>query len=451
MWAPKTIDVSKPLYLAVFEALEKDIRSGLLQPGEKLPTHRKLADMIGVTLGTATRIYREAERRGLVAGIVGRGTFVTVGACKRPGLIDAGKPHLVWDMGIAHPVNKPDPFLAAVSRKALQKRRQQTLMSYSDPQGLLEHRGIGSDWLSRFGLNIPPKNIVITAGAQHALFLACNCFFKAGDRIASDDLTFPGMKVAAQRNGLRLEGVPMDKEGMVPAELEALCNRQQIKGIYLSGRIQNPTNIFMSQERRVELCKIILRHNLLLIENDAHGCLSDSPHNILSSMHPEQSVFISSVSKAVLAGLRIAFAAVPEHLVSILAQGIADSMICVSPLCAEIATEAIQDRQINSIIQRKKTLIAKRVTMFRKIFADHEFNITDHSMSAWLLLPRSLKAAELEAEAARRNIKIFSSERFAVGSTPAPEAVRISLTGIEDLGQLRRALRTLENLVPKQL
>lgn len=447
MWAAQTTASGEPLYLAVVDALERDIRLGVLQGGDRLPTHRKLAEISGIALGTATRIYREAESRGLVTGVVGRGTFVAVDACKKPALVHVGQNVPCLDMSVARPLCKMDPHLGAIAKKAAHKSRQSTLMAYSDAQGMHEHRKIGGNWISRFGLNVPPENIVITAGAQHALFLICNCLFNPGDRIAAERLTFPGIKAAAQRNGIRLEAVDMDEEGMLPGELDALCNRQHISGVYISGRLQNPTNGKMSPARCRALREIIRRHKLLLVENDSYGFLSDDPHASLSSQLPDQSVYVSSLSKVFLAGLRIAFVAAPSRHVTELTQGIVDSMFCVSPLCAEIATECIAGGHADESIQKKRRLVAKRVALFRKIFSGHSFVCSDQGMFAWLTLPDPLKAHELESDALSQNMRLLCAEHFAIGSIPAPEAVRISLTGVEELDLLRKALRNLERLV----
>ncbi len=449
MWNLKTIDLNKPLYLAVVEALERDIRSGALQPGERMPTHRSLAKQVGVTLSTASRVYREAEQRGLITAVVGRGTFVTADAGKKTSIIDVDQGAMDWDMGIAKPLARTDPDLCPLARKVLHKRRLPYLMSYSDPQGLPEHRGVGADWVSRFGVEAPPRNIVITAGAQHALTIICNSLFSPGDRIATDFLTYTGIKTATQRNGIRLEGVLMDGAGMLPGELESLCNRHNIKGIYLSGRLQNPTNCEMPHARRLELKEIIRKNNLILIENDAYGFLSDAPTATLSALIPETSIYISSLSKAFFAGLRIAFVAAPAPLAKKLTQGIADSMLTVSPFCAEIAAECIHSGLADLSIMKKRHAVAKRVALFRKIFAGHVFESTEHSMLIWLKLPHPRKGLELEQEAANHKIRVFSAEKFAVGSTPPPEAVRISLTGVEDMATLRKALCSLERIVSK--
>ncbi|MBU1248048.1 MAG: GntR family transcriptional regulator, partial [Proteobacteria bacterium] len=67
MWTP-LVDNATTRYLAIANALEEDIRQGRLKPGDVLPTHRELAEVMGVTVGTVTRGYGEAARRGLVRG-----------------------------------------------------------------------------------------------------------------------------------------------------------------------------------------------------------------------------------------------------------------------------------------------------------------------------------------------------------------------------------------------
>src|SRR6185312_14444318 len=75
-WSPNLDQSSGPRYVAIADTLARDIAQGVLKAGDRLPTHRELAWKLGVTVGTVTRAYSEAERRGLIAGEVGRGTFI---------------------------------------------------------------------------------------------------------------------------------------------------------------------------------------------------------------------------------------------------------------------------------------------------------------------------------------------------------------------------------------
>ncbi len=66
IWAPDLRDRLGPRYVAIADALARDIEAGRIGAGEKLPPQRELAYRLGVTVGTVSRAYREAERRGLV-------------------------------------------------------------------------------------------------------------------------------------------------------------------------------------------------------------------------------------------------------------------------------------------------------------------------------------------------------------------------------------------------
>jgi DNA-binding GntR family transcriptional regulator len=91
IWMPRLEGREGPRYRAIVDALDEDLAAGSLRHGDRLPTHRELADRLGVTVGTVSRAYAEAARRGLVSGEVGRGTFVraaegTPEAVDAPGL-----------------------------------------------------------------------------------------------------------------------------------------------------------------------------------------------------------------------------------------------------------------------------------------------------------------------------------------------------------------------------
>ena len=72
---PRRQERRQPVYREIADAIAREIKAGRLKPGERLPTQRELATQLGVTRTTVTRAYAEADRRGLVRGEVGRGTY----------------------------------------------------------------------------------------------------------------------------------------------------------------------------------------------------------------------------------------------------------------------------------------------------------------------------------------------------------------------------------------
>jgi DNA-binding transcriptional MocR family regulator len=65
VWKPGFEGSDQPLYVWLSRSLSNDIERGVLREGTRLPTHRDMADILGVAVGTVTRAYTEAERRGL--------------------------------------------------------------------------------------------------------------------------------------------------------------------------------------------------------------------------------------------------------------------------------------------------------------------------------------------------------------------------------------------------
>ena len=117
MWLPSLTDRPGPKYLRIADALSED--AGRMAPGDRLPTHRELAWRLGVTVGTVSRAYAEAERRGLLVGEVGRGSYVKAGARSTATLAmpDAGGPAMI-DLGINKPAAKWSASLSYLSPDA---------------------------------------------------------------------------------------------------------------------------------------------------------------------------------------------------------------------------------------------------------------------------------------------------------------------------------------------
>lgn len=83
-WLPDLEGGDGPLYLRIAGALADARASGRLQPGDRLPPQRDLAQRLGVDLTTVTRAFAEARRRNLIDAAPGRGTFVTPGGPDEP-------------------------------------------------------------------------------------------------------------------------------------------------------------------------------------------------------------------------------------------------------------------------------------------------------------------------------------------------------------------------------
>ncbi len=76
-WKPVLPRSSRPLYTALAELLQRDIASGALLPGTKLPPQRELADFLDINVSTVTRAFKICSDKGLLSSVTGSGTFVS--------------------------------------------------------------------------------------------------------------------------------------------------------------------------------------------------------------------------------------------------------------------------------------------------------------------------------------------------------------------------------------
>ncbi|MGL4891268.1 MAG: PLP-dependent aminotransferase family protein, partial [Aeromonas veronii] len=274
IWAPDLAAFDGPLYLKLVKAIEQGIANGELPPQTRLPTHRSLADRLGVTVGTVTRAYSEAERRGLLAARVGHGTWVK-GANTDPAnewVIRQEEGHRIelWQ-------NLPVQLdRAAIIRPMLGEVADgdlNALLGYDKEAGRPDQRQQFVDWLAEQGVACSEDRLLFSHGAQHGIMLALLATGCVGETILCEGLSYPGMLGNARQLKNQVVGLAMDEEGLLPEALDAACRTRRAKLLYLTPTLQNPTTAIMSLARREAIVAIARRHDLLIIEDEVNGLL----------------------------------------------------------------------------------------------------------------------------------------------------------------------------------
>lgn len=450
MWYPKIIDTDKVLYMAIADAIETDILADILKPHDKMPPQRALAKIIGVNLTTISRAYKEAQKRGLIYGSVGNGTYVLQQELdKKEAFEDLKKEENLIDLGLVGSIYAevidPSQLLREVANESYVNR----LMDYVPSQGLYRHREIAAKWMAQYGIEEDIEATVICSGAIHAINCCLLSCIEPGDRIAVDELTFAGFKNMAQLNGIQLEPIEMDSEGMIPEKLAQACEKQSIKGIYLMPNMQNPTATVMSDQRKEAIAERIRQYDLVLIEDDIYNFTNLKSRRALSELVPDNGIFICGMSKTFFPGLRIAFVKVPRRYLDKFVSAITSTVWMAPPLNAELVTRIIESKTAEEIIQRKRRVIAHRVQMAREILNDFEINTAQNSVYIWLKLPRGWSCSEFESMALIHGVRVISAHKFYVGTQSPPNAVRISLGAVRNEAQLVKGLTLIAQLLKR--
>ena len=450
MWRPDINGLPGPRYKAIADSLAVAIDAGRLQPDERLPTHRELADHLDLTVGTITRAYAEAESRGLVRGEVGRGTFVRREGSRYDPLLEPPRdPGAVIDLGLNLPLYAEDPDLAATLRELGRRPDLASLLSYQPFVGSERHRQSGVEWIARHGLEVACEQVVITAGAQHAIIVALSSLCRPGDTVLGEELTYPGLKTAATLLGLEIAPVAMDDEGLRPDDLERVAEDTGARVLYCMPTLHNPTARTMGEERRAQVAEVARRCNLQVVEDDVHGLLAPDRCTPLAGLIPERTLYITSTSKVVAGGLRVAYVAAPADLVERLAFAVAASLWALPAISLEIAALWIADGTAAAVTERKCEEAAARQELARRILPGGHFQTTAQSYFLWLGLPEPWRSAHFVRAARKRGVVVSPAEAFTAGRGVPPSAVRVSLSSPAGRGEVEAGLRTLAELLER--
>ncbi|PWB34838.1 PLP-dependent aminotransferase family protein [Pseudomonas sp. SDI] len=456
MWVPQLNDLNQPMYLSIADALARDIANGVLRHGDRLPTLRELAQALDVTPGTISRAYSEAQRRGLMQGEVGRGSYVLDPQAKdrlpppaAPGPLALGRAE-VLDLSIIKPSGESLEYWL---RDALVNLARSTdfadALDYAPDGGHPAHREAGAQWLRRSLPHAQWQQVVVTAGAQHGLMVAMSALSGCGDLVLCEALCYPGIISLAHGLQRRLRGVPMDEEGIIPAALRDICQQERPALLICVATCQNPTTASMSHRRRAEIAAIAEEFDFLLVDDDIYGFLAADPSIApLAAYAPERSVYLTSLSKSVMPALRTGYLYSPPRLLSRLTSMVRSSVWMPSPLTAQLASNVITAGLDEQLIRMQRDEAAARQALAAQIFRGLVVRTQPHSYHLWLELPEPWSADEFTLLARAQGVQILSGSQFQAERGGAlSRGVRVVLMSPTSRDELAFALTRLASLI----
>jgi DNA-binding transcriptional MocR family regulator len=427
------------MYEALAQALARDVESGRLSAGDRLPPQRELAEALGVTVPTVTRAYSLAARRGLVGGHVGRGTFVrpAISADTGAGLIDLSINALPPHAHLGELAARLDLPADAADRAAL--------LNYPPREGRESHRAAGAAWIARRGVHVTPAQVVMTAGAQHALVAALSGQLSPGDSLLVEELTYAGLLEAVRLLGIVPVAVSMDADGLRPDALDRVAQKTGARTLALQPVLHNPTGVSMPPARRRAIAEVVIRRGLHVIEDDIYGMLApEAPPLVIELSSPW--TYITSFSKSVVAGVRVGLLASEGDGVTRAARAIWVTTVATSPLTAEIVCGLIADGTADRIVAWKRQEMRARQQLAREILPGLPATIHPASPHVWWPLPRPWRVGDFVGAARARGIVLGPTEGFLGQPGATPRAVRLCLGPPATRVRLEQALETLRDL-----
>ncbi len=339
-------DGSTSLQRQLQRKLIEAILSGYFAAGSRMPSSRKLADMLGVSRNTVVAAYEQLIDEGYLASRERSGIFVSHHLFDDHAQMSnvADTPDNAFDWGRVcntntiessnppYPDNWDDytyPFIDGQYDQSLfplNQWRECSRMSlnvdeiqswardsgYQDDPNLIHE--IRTKVLPRRGIQASPDNILVTLGSQQALYLLSRLLMNSTTLLTMEEPGYQGMRQLAQHNLCPIRYAGIEKDGIRLADICA-----QTRMLYVTPSHQVPTAVTMSKEKREALMRMATEQDFIIIEDDyeSEANFVSNPNPALKSLDQDgRVVYVSSFSKALAPGLRMGFMVGSPALIS---------------------------------------------------------------------------------------------------------------------------------------
>lgn len=431
-------------YRRIADRIAADIAAGRLAAGQRLPTQRAFARQHGIANSTAARVYAELARRGLVTGEVGRGTFVRATTPPpEPALAEPADARV--DLELSFSVLPDQPTLQARALATL--LRPDVLAASLSPIGAAgtpAARKAAARLLDRPGWTPTPDRLLFTGNGRQAIAAAIAALVPVGERLGVEALTYPVVKAVASRLGVTLVPLPVDRDGLLPEAVAEAHRAAPLRAVYVQPTLHNPLGTTMPAHRRAALAELVDRLGVCVVEDTVWSFLADAPAP-LCALAPSRTVLVDSLSKRLAPALTVGFVAAPPQLTERLATAIRSGGWTATRFGLEAAVRWIGDGTVAAVTAGKRRDARSRQELVRDRLAGHAVRSDPGAYHCWWELPAPWRADTFVAAAARRGIAVTPAAAFTVGTSHAPNAVRLALAA-PPLPVLAGALDTLAAL-----
>jgi DNA-binding transcriptional MocR family regulator len=487
-----------PIYRQISQSLREAILAGELADGTRLPTERALAQALGVNRTTIMNAYNELSSEGLIEGHVGRGTLVKRSYFEREDdYFDQDTPS--WLLGLAKGEDAllgPDAHVLSALTTAGESKEiislaqgmpaqdmlpaklirsiindgllgaQQQALGYCPVEGSQSLRRNIAAHMRKRGVAVDLQNILILSGSTQGIGLIGRFLLNPGDEVIVEVPTYLGAIQTFRALGARVIGIPTDNEGIRVDLLESVLARRQPRFIYTLPTFQNPTGVVMSTERRRRLLLLARRYQIPILEDDAYGELyfGETGTQPLKALDTHGNVlYLSTYSKILAPGLRVAWLAAPEPVIE---------RLSMHKQVFDLNTNALGQWIVNEILQRD--LLDNHLTKLRRCYK-YKLDLMlaaiatylptgirvyqpNGGMHLWCRLPGDMRARTLLRECANEKVTFLIGEPFHIDggghhyirlSFASPEELHIT-EGIRRLGSAMDRLIARRHLRPDE-
>lgn len=477
-------DSGQTLQAQIRQAIVAAILDRQIAASMPLPSCRVLAEKLGVARGTVVIAFQQLVDQGFLVARERRGHFVNpdvLATPERPAGIKAPAPRqrgIDWKArrqiaasDMPHPPKRdnwikssypfvygqfdPNLFPTAEWRECnrmalavLEIRNWAADVVDRDDPLLIEQ--IQARLLPRKGIFANPDEIIVTLGAQNALYMLATLLMAKGTRVAMENPGYPDARHIFSLAGASIDPVPVDAEGMMVSSIPTASDF-----IFTTPSHQCPTMAPMNETRRRALIDGAIANDQIIIEDGYDSQLVDqAPRQALKSLdRAGRVVYVGSMSKTLAPGLRLGYIVASADLVAelralrrfMLRHPPANNQRAVALFLSLGHHEALVRRMSNAFEERRERL----VRAVDNYLPDWTTNGPGGGTSLWLEGPPGTDTRLLADAAAARGVLVEPGDRFFAGQQPPKRFLRLGISSIA-LQQIEPGISELASVAARR-
>ena len=293
-------------------------------------------------------------------------------------------------------------------------------LQYSITEGLIPLREKIAAALPPPGRQIGLQNVVITQGSQQGLDLLSKLFLDKDSVVFTENPSYLGALQSFQLFQARVTPVASDEGGLRIDSLTDELKRCRPSLLYLMPNFQNPTGASLSPERRSKLVEIVREHGLLVVEDDPYGDLIFSGEKTPSLFElggTRNFIYMSSFSKTIAPGLRVAYLAADEDIIRKLVLVKQGTDLQTNTLGQFLVNEYLESSRFREHISLLRRTYRERrdcmLAAMKEFFPESlSWNCPAGGMFLWVTLPRGWDAQEILEDCLAHHVAFVPGQEF---------------------------------------
>ncbi len=320
-------------------------------------------------------------------------------------------------------------------------------MFLRDDEGLIKQLRLRV--LPRRGVWVNDNELVITVGAQHALYLLADLLVSPNCVVGLEDPGYPDARNIFLSRTEQVQPLAIDDEGLILNEaLLAQCDY-----VYVTPSHQSPTTVRMSLERKKELLVLAQKHDFIVIEDDyeSENCLTNEASPSLKSLdHAGRVIYISSVSKVLAPGIRMGYVAADPILVQRLRAIRRLNIRHPTAYMQRVFAQFLSLGHYDVVLRKRAALLSEKATTLMQALDQYlpilKYQYISGGAACWVECPPQMKAHELAAAAEQRGVLIEVGDVFFVKNTENQHFFRLGFASIPN-HKIEAGIRELSAVV----